>query len=167
MKKPSLYFDTSVISAYWYEGADVAMLARRLHTREWWDQERKHFELWASLFGELELRAGKYSKQAECVKMIRRLRYLPITTQTTDLVEELLECRLVPSTKPGDAQHLAVSTSHGMDYLLTWNYAHMANASVQERLNSLCEKKGLEAPLMVSPESIPQERMGQGIRRKR
>jgi hypothetical protein len=40
MKTPTTYLDTSVISAFWYEGADVAMLARRLHTREWWDMER-------------------------------------------------------------------------------------------------------------------------------
>ncbi len=37
MKKPTVYLDTSIISAFWYEGPDVAMLARRLHTREWWD----------------------------------------------------------------------------------------------------------------------------------
>ena len=50
MAKPTVYFDTSVISAYWYEGSDVALLARRLHMREWWDAERKHFSLWASAF---------------------------------------------------------------------------------------------------------------------
>jgi hypothetical protein len=165
--KPTLYFDTSIISAYWYEGGDVAMLARRMYTREWWDAERKHFSLWASLFGEAELRAGEYPKQGNCVKMIRRLPYLAVTNEVTDLIDELVERGLVPPTKSGDAQHLAISTSHGIDYLLTWNYAHMANASVQERLNSLCEKKGLTAPFMVSPESIPQERLGQAIRRKR
>jgi hypothetical protein len=167
MKKPSVYFDTSVISAYWYEGGDVTMLARRLHTREWWDSERKHFELWVSNFAEAELRAGKYPRQAECVKMIQRLRYLPVTTEVTDFLDELLTRRLVPATKLGDAEHLAVSTSHGVDYLLTWNYAHMANASVQDWLNALCEEMGLVAPLMVSPESITQDRFGQTIRRKR
>lgn len=141
MKKPSVYFDTSVISAYWYEGGDVAMLARRLHTREWWDAERKHL-------------------------MVRRLRYLTSTADVKALSKELIRRGLVPSSKPGDAEHLAISASHGIDYLLTWNYAHMANASVQDRLTSLCKDMGLVAPLMVSPESIPQDRFGQSIRRK-
>lgn len=167
MKKPTLYFDTSVISAYWYEGADVAMLARRMHTREWWDAEREHFSLWASAFGEDELMAGKFPRQRECVKMIRRLRYLTATSAVTKLIDELLERGLVPETKPGDAAHLAVATSHGIDYLLTWNYAHMANANVQRRLEELCEELELVAPLMVSPESIPQERFGQSIRRRK
>lgn len=52
MKKSTVYLDTSVISAYWYEGADVAMLAMRLHTREWWDLERGHFAVWTSAVAE-------------------------------------------------------------------------------------------------------------------
>lgn len=167
MAKPTLYFDTSVFSAYWYEGGDVAMLARRLHTREWWEQERKHFELWAYAFGEIELSAGTYPRQAECLKMIRRLRYLSGTTEAKELAKELLERGLVPASKRGDAEHLAIATSHGIDYLLTWNYAHMANPQVQARLDSLCGELELVAPLMVSPESIPQERLGMSIRRKR
>jgi hypothetical protein len=166
MKKPTLYFDTNIISAYWYEGADVAMLARRMYTREWWDAERKHFGLWASAFGEAELGAGTFPRQRECLKMIRRLRFLPVTTAVTDLMAELMDCGLVPTTKPGDAGHLAVSTSHSIDYLLTWNYAHMANTNVQDRLNSLCDEFELKAPLMVSPESIPQDRFGQSLRRR-
>src|ERR1700687_686946 len=48
MKKPSIYIDTSIISAFWHESPDVSMLARRFHTREWWNLERRHFTLWAS-----------------------------------------------------------------------------------------------------------------------
>ena len=97
--------------------------------------------------------------------MIRRLRYLPVTTQVKELLAQLVERGLVPSTKAGDAAHLAISASHGIDYLLTWNYAHMANPAVQDRLNALCKELELIAPLMVSPESIPQVRFGQSIRR--
>jgi hypothetical protein len=167
MKKPSVYLDTSVISAYWYEGADVAMLARRLHTREWWDAERKLFSLWASNFVEDELRAGKYRRQTECVKMIRRMAYLPATSAMKDFREQLLERSIIPESKELDAAHLAIATSHGIDYLLTWNYAHLANATVQAKLDALCEETGLSAPWMVSPESIPQERFGFSVRRKR
>ena len=74
MRKPTVYLDTSFISAYWYEGNDIAMAARRLHTREWWDMERQHFSVWASEFTEGELRAGTYPRQSDCVKMVKRLR---------------------------------------------------------------------------------------------
>ena len=165
MSKPSVYLDTSIISAYWYEGADVILLTRRLHTREWWVHERQHSALWASAFVEAELRAGVFAGQDDCIRMVRRLRYLSITGAVTTVKNRLLECGLVPINKPGDAGHLAISAVHGVDYLLTWNYAHMANPSSQQRFEALCDEMGLVAPLMVSPESIPQIRFGQTLRR--
>jgi predicted nucleic acid-binding protein len=160
MKKPTVYLDTSIISAYWYEGADVAMIVRRMRTREWWELERHHFGVWASTFGEAELRGGVFPRQSECVSMIRRLRYLPARVAVQDLSDQVLERGLVPRTKPADAVHLAICAWHGIDFLLTWNYAHMANPVVQARFERLCGEVGLIVPLMVSPESIPQVRLG-------
>jgi hypothetical protein len=166
MKKPTIYLDTSFISAHWYDGADIAMMARRLHSREWWDTERRHFITWTSAFSEAELRAGKFARQRECLKMVRRIRYLTITTAVRELIEEIVRRKLVPPNKTGDAVHLAISAAHGIDYLLTWNYAHMANPIVQAAFDRLCAAVGLVAPLLVSPESIPQVRFGQSPRRK-
>ncbi len=165
MMRPTVYFDTSVLSAFWYEGADVAMLARRLHTREWWEVERRHFALWGSAFTEAELQAGVFARQADCLKMHRRRRYLPVTAAVRDLVEVIVQRKVVPPTKVVEA-HLGITAAHGIDYLLTWNYAYMANPVVQARLDELCEAAELAGPLMVSPESIPQVRFGQSIRRK-
>ena len=108
MKEPTVYLDTSIISAYWYEGADVTLLTRRLHTREWWQVERQHCILWAPAFVEAELRTGVFARQDECKRMVRRLRYLSITAAVTTVKDRLLECGLVPINKPGDAGHLAV-----------------------------------------------------------
>jgi len=166
MKKPSVYLDTSVISAFWYDGTDIAMMARRLHTREWWDIERRHYTVWTSAFCEAELKAGTFIRQRDCLKMVRRLRYLPVITAARDLIEAILRYKVVPANKAVDAAHLAIAAIHGMDYLLTWNYAHMANPAVQAQFEKQCRAKDLVAPLMVSPESIPQVRFGQAIRRK-
>jgi hypothetical protein len=167
MKKPTAYLDTSIISAFWYEGADVAMLARRLHTRDWWDLERRNFEIWTSALTPSELRAGKFPRQQECQRMARRLRCLTFTGTAKELAKEILRLMMVPPKKEADAAHLAIATIHEMDYLLTWNYAHMANPVVQERLERLCESARRVAPLMVSLESIPQVRFGRSIRRSR
>ena len=141
------------------------MLARRFHVREWWD--RRHFELWTSAVAEVELRAGTYHHQDDCLRMVRRLRYLPATSAVRDLKVEIVRLGLVPPTKEADAAHLAMAATHSTDFLLTWNYAHLANAAVQSRLEAVCEGWGLRVPLMVSPESIPQVRFGQSIRKDR
>ena len=87
MTKPTVYLDTTIISAYWYDGADVASSARRLKTREWWDIERRHFALWSSIVSETEFRTSRFPHQAVCVKMVGRLSYLPITGLANALFE--------------------------------------------------------------------------------
>ena len=138
---------------------------RRLLTRQWWETERTHFALLVSSVTEAELREGNFPRQDECLKMVRRLRYLPITKAAQRMAEQLLTCRIVPASKPRDALQLAMATVHDVDYLLTWNYAHLANPQVQERLRKVCQKSALRCPILVSPETIPHVRLGQTIRR--
>ncbi len=135
-------------------------------TREWWEAESLHFEIYVSSVTEDELHAGKFRRQADCLKMVRRLRYLPIRGDVHDFANELLHSRVVPATKPGDALQIAVATAHAMDYLLTWNYAHLANPSAQGMLVELCRSREQAVPLMVSPETIPRVLLGQSIRRR-
>jgi len=166
MKKPSVCLDTSIISAYWDKGKAVSAVARREKTRDWWNYEQRHFEIWTSAGAEHELRTGRFPHQGECLRMVKRLRYLAIDRRVDKLVDELLALRIVPETKPGDAIQMAVSAAHEVDYLLTWNYAHLANPIAQDRLKAVCLKRNLRVPLLVSPESIPSVRLGQTIRRR-
>lgn len=165
MVKPGVYLDTNIISAYWYEGSDVMALARRIHTRDWWESERHHFRLWVSATTLNELEAGKFSRQADCVRMANRVPRLPINKATQHAARELLRSRMFPADKAGDIMQMAVAAAHETDYLLTWNYAHLCNPAAQDRLAEICGSLQLRVPLIVSPESIPQVRFGQTIRR--
>jgi hypothetical protein len=53
-----------------------------------------------------------------------------------------------------------------MDYLLSWNYAHLVNPVAQKQLEIVCQEHGLRAPLLVSPESIPKASWSQTVRRR-
>jgi hypothetical protein len=166
MRPPTVYLDTNVFSAYWYEGGDVAAVARRLHTREWWDLERQHVSSHVSTTTINELEAGSFPRQSDCLKMARALPHLAMTRSVKRVLDALLKSRLVPETKPADALQMAITTAHQVDYLLTWNYAHLANPIAQARLETVCRELELRAPLLVSPESIPQVRFGQVVRRR-
>lgn len=165
-KKPTVYLDTTIVSSYWYEGSDILALGRRLTTREWWDTERSHFSLWISSVTEDELEAGHYRRQADVLAMGRRLRFLPMVARAREFAELLVEKRVVPKSKPGDALQMAIATAHRMDYLLTWNYAHLANPIAQAHLDDACQKAKWRAPLLVSPETIPKSALGQTIKRE-
>ncbi len=167
MKHPTVYLDTNVISAYWYEGDDQTVQTRRVITRDWWREESGLFSLWVSLTTLNELEAGRFRRQADCVRMARRFRRLTITSVARQLAKSLVSLGVVPATKETDALQMAVSAAHEMDYLLTWNYAHLANPVAQKHLEAVCLRFDLRAPLVVSPEPIPQHRLGQQIWRRK
>ena len=166
MTKPSVYLDTNIISSYWYSGANVAGLARRLTTRQWWRTERENFSVWVSAASQDELADGKFPRQADCLRFVRRLPYLPISGATRRFAAALVERRVVPAEKPGDALQMAVCAVHRIDYLLSWNYAHLVNPVAQIHLEAVCLKLSRRAPLLVSPESIPKASLGQLLRRR-
>ncbi len=163
--KPTVYLDTNIVSVLCYRGWSVSTAHQHLLTREWWDLERDRYDLRASRFTESELRAGEFDAQSEALAVVRRLRYLPFTSKVRSCGRQLLEAGLVPAGKTGDALQLAFATIHRMDYLLTWNYAHLANPNVQRRLTELCQRHDWRPPLLVSPETIPWAVYGQSIRR--
>ena len=166
VKPPTVYLDTNIISAYWYGGRDALGLARREKTREWWNDEREYFSVRASTASEDELAAGKFARQVECLRFVRKLRYLPIDQETRRIAAKLVELGVVPGEKPGDALQMSVCVVHRIDYLLSWNYAHLVNPVAQQHLEEVCRKLSRRAPLLVSPESIPKVCLGQVIRRR-
>jgi len=165
MKKPSIYLDTTVISAYWYEGKNVLAFSQRLFTRDWGKNERFEYEIWISPVTLAELAAGRYPRQPAACAMARRIRRLPVNRAVSEFAEHLADSGIVPSTKPNDALQMAIASVHRIDYLLTWNYAHLANPQAQRRLEQLCRDAGHRAPLMATAESIPKISHGQRIRR--
>ena len=97
---------------------------------------------------------------------VRRLTFLRETPEVKSCAALYLEIGLVPATKIGDAIQLAFATIHRVDYLLTWNHAHLENVDVQRRLNEVNRSRGWRSPLLVSPETIPWAALGQTIRRQ-
>ena len=164
---PTIYIDTNIFSALYYRGRNDISLALKRVTRAWWDSEGASFELCSSRVTELELRGGKYWSQKPAVAACQRLRYLPVNALAKTCSQLYLTRRLVPETKPVDALQLAIATAHDIDYLLTWNHAHLANPETQNRLVEVNAQLELRTPELVTPQSIPWASLGQAIRRRR
>ena len=60
----------------------------------------------------------------------------------------------IPEKAAVDALHIAIATVHGMDYLLTWNCKHIANAEMQTAVNRICRHDGYEPPVICTPEAL-------------
>jgi hypothetical protein len=61
---------------------------------------------------------------------------------------------LIPSRAETDAAHVATAAVHGMDFLLTWNCRHIANATIVEKLRDICDREGFPAPVICIPHEL-------------
>ena len=165
-RKPTVNLDTNIASVLCYRGSNIAAIHQQMVTREWWDTERDRFRVLASVFTEGELRQSSYLGQEQAIRLVCRLPYLPFTAAVRQCAQLYLDEHLIPREYPGDAVQLAFATVHLVDYLLTWNYAHLANLDTQRKLHRVNSRRGWRTLYLVSPESIPRATLGQVIRRK-
>ncbi len=49
-----------------------------------------------------------------------------------------------------DAYHIAIACIHKMQYLITWNYKHIANATMREAINQVCREAGYKPPVICT-----------------
>ena len=165
MKKPTVYLDTTIFSVYHHRSSDVVTMSNRLKTREWWTAEREHFDHFVSRVVLQELRDGHYPWQRASLRMASPFPRLRVTNQADELAAILIAKFVVPPEKPADALQMEIAVAHSIDYLLTWNYSHLANPVAQHKLEQVLSSLKFRAPLMVSPDTIPQVRFGREPRR--
>ena len=67
------------------------------------------------------------------------------------LSDLLIARHLLPTKAKADAQHIAIATIFGVDYLLTWNCKHIANADRMPAVYESLRSEGYEPPLIVTP----------------
>lgn len=166
MGKPTVYLDANVISVLHYDGGSTFALLRKLATRDWWALERPFFQVWTSRSVVLELTEGQYRGQPEAIAEALRLQHLSFTAAVKHCATALVTETIVPASQRADALHLAFAVVHRIDYLLTWNHAHLANVETQQRLAVLCKERDWRAPVLASPDAIPKASFGQTIRRR-
>ena len=113
-----------------------------------------------------EISGGRFHGQELALAFVQRLPYLAQTREVASCARVVVAGGLIPETKLGDALHLAIAIAHRVDYLMTWNYAHLANPETQRRVERVCAEEGWRVPLLVSPENIPSVRRGDAVRRR-
>ena len=73
------------------------------------------------------------------------------------IIKAYVDHRLMPASDVGEAAHLAIASFHAVDYLLTWNCRHLANANKFEQIRSINRRLGLLTPELVTPEQMFEE----------
>lgn len=150
--KPKLYLETTIPSLLTAKPSrDVVVAGQQQVTRDWWNERRQLYELYVSTLVMEEAERGEAEAAAARLRELRECRVLPYPAEAQELTRALLASRLIPANAEADAAHIAIASVHEMDFLLTWNCRHIANAVIVKRLRALCEREGHPAPVICTP----------------
>jgi hypothetical protein len=70
------------------------------------------------------------------------------------LAEDLIQSGPLPENAAVDAVHIATAVVGKMDYLLTWNCRHIANAAMRNQIEQVCRTRGYEPVIICTPEEL-------------
>lgn len=150
--KSKVYIETSVISYLTARPSrDILVAANQQVTQEWWQDRREQFDLFVSQMVEQEISSGAKDAVSKRQQALTNCSFLDITPEAIKLAERLIDQNAIPKQAPEDALHIAVATVSGMDYLLTWNFKHIANAAMRSNVELVCRLNGYEPPVICSP----------------
>lgn len=149
--KKRIYIETTIPSAYYTLRGDVESQARMVWTRQWWAECAGDYTLTSSAAVVAELRRGTSDRTVDRVDLLRNAELLEITAEVEEIANIYIEKLVMPRDPTGDALHLAIASFHRVEFLLTWNCTHLANANKLERIRLLNYEIGLPTPTLTTP----------------
>ena len=153
--KQKVYIETTIPSYLaGRPSRDLVIAGNQELTREWWDGRREVFDLYVSQFVLDEAKDGDAEAARRRLDILDGLAELAINEEAVHLAEKLVFEGIVPPKAATDAAHIAVAAVNEMDYLLTWNCRHIANAEIMKRIYSLCEGEGYNCPVICTPAEL-------------
>jgi hypothetical protein len=151
----TVYIETSVIGYLTARSTKNLIIAANIEiTREWWEFRRNDFILYTSEAVLEEVAKGDTAIASQRLDILRDFPLLALNDAAQDLAKQFLTRSNLPPKAKVDAIHIAAATVHGMDYLLTWNCKHIANAQIQGKLAEITLGCGYVLPILCTPNEL-------------
>lgn len=161
MTKAAVYLETSVIGyATSRTSRDLVVAARQQLTRDWFARRAGAYDLYVSQLVVGEASAGDEEAARERSTFLQGIPRLGITEAAASPAARLVASGAVPPKAVEDALHIAVAAVHGVEYLVTWNCKHIANATMRHAIEGACREAGYEPPVICTPEELMNDEQG-------
>ena len=156
--KPSIYIESSVVSYLTSDpSTNIITAARQALTREWWNKRRFDYDLYISEFVISEAASGDPRAALLRLNALSGIREIELNELAAEFADLLVTEGPLPPNAALDALHIAVAVTGGIEYLLTWNFAHLANASIRRQIERKCRLSGYEPIIICTPDEIMEE----------
>jgi len=153
--KPEAYIETSVVGYLTaWPSRDIVIAGHQQITRQWWATAADRFELVASQLVIDEASAGDAEAARDRLAALSSVTLLDATDEARQLAEELVAANAIPERKAEDAAHIAIAVTNGVDFLVTWNCRHIANAAMRSEIERVCRRAGYEPTIICTPDEL-------------
>lgn len=155
IEKPSVYIETTIPSFLTARPSiNLIVAGKQEVTRQWWERRREHYHLFLSQYVLDEAAGGDSEAAGKRLEAIDDIELLEVDEEVLRLAGEIMKTGLIPQKAQTDAAHIAVATRHSMDFLLTWNCAHIANAEIFSRIKFAVMNAGHSLPTICTPDEL-------------
>lgn len=148
--KLSLYLETSVIGAYLDNGDPL----RRDLTIRWFEHELSEYNAYSSLLVRRELERISEPHRSSYLGLIESFPLLELSEEVAILAEGYISRGIFHRKFMADAVHVALASFHKIDYLVTWDFGHIANVRRQARIRLFNAAAGFFSPTIITPEFL-------------
>ena len=153
--KLKAYIKTTVVSYLTaFPSRDVVIAGHQQITRQGWQTAADRFELVASQLVVDEASAGDADAARERLATLESVALLDATDDALLLAQELVSARAVPAKAAEDAAHIAIVVTNGVDFLVTWNCRHIANATMRSQIETVCRNAGYQPAVICTPDEL-------------
>ena len=153
--RETIYIETSVIGYLTARSTKNLIIAANIEiTRDWWEFRRNDFILYTSEAVLDEVAKGDTAIASQRLEILREFPLLALNQAVQGLAAQFLIHSNLPPKAKVDAIHIAAATVHGMDYLLTWNCKHIANAQIQGKLAEISLDFSYVLPILCTPNEL-------------
>jgi len=156
--KPRLYIESSVISYYTSRPSrDLIAAGHQQITQQWWSQQLSRYEPYISEVVHEEISRGDATAVALRQRAVEGFARLTVTPDVTRLARKYYAALDLPDKARLDALHLALAVQNGMDYLVSWNFAHIVGARPRSIVQKINYRMKVETPVICTPEELVDE----------
>jgi predicted nucleic acid-binding protein len=151
----TVYVETSIVSYLRQKpSSQVVTAARQLLTHQWWNDHRLNYELVVSQYVIDEASAGDTLLASERLESLDGIPLVPITPEVPQIAQRIMALGVLPQKAQVDALHISLAAHHRIQYLLTWNCKHIANAKILPRIHGILMDMGIPIPIICTPEEM-------------
>ena len=151
----TVYIETSIVSYLRQKpSSQVVAAARQLLTHQWWNDHRLNYELVVSQYVIDEVSAGHVLLAKQRLASLDGIPLLPITPEVPKIAQRIMALGVLPQKAQVDALHISLAAHHRIQYLLTWNCKHIANARILPRIHDILANMEIPIPIICTPEEM-------------